>query len=98
MLTPVSTDYSFVLLSLSDEKKASLTKYQNYVIKIKKLVRSFCIKNDFLFSCHLKREPLKFEVFTVRYTKHVAKEIRPQKTNLDYQSKNAEKVCRRLMT
>ena len=80
------------------KKKASLTKYENYVIEIKKLSRSFCTKNDFLFNCHLKRELLKYEVLPIWYTKHVAKEIRPQKTNLDYQSKNAEKVCRRLIT
>ena len=52
ILTPISTDYSLVLLSLSKEKttirgkglwkfNSSLTKDQNYITEIKKLIRNF---------------------------------------------------------
>ena len=56
ILTPISTDHSPVLFSLSKEKTAirgkgfwkfnsSLTKDQNYIIEIKKLIRNFSNEN-----------------------------------------------------
>ena len=73
ILTPISADNSPVLFSLSKEKRifivkgflkfnSSLTKDQNYIIEIKKLIRNFWIKNEFLFHCQLKWKLLKYEV------------------------------------
>ena len=89
ILTPISTDHSPVLLSLSKEKitirgaglwkfNSYLTKNQNYKTEIKKLIRNFSNENEFLSNCQLKWELLKYEVrkFTIKYTKHVAKEKR----------------------
>ena len=70
ILTPFSADNSPVLFSLSKEKRifivkgflkfnSSLTKDQNYIIEIKKLIRNFWIKNEFLFHCQLKWKLLK---------------------------------------
>ena len=85
--TPISKDRSPVLFSLSKEKStirgkgfwkfnSSLTKDQNYIIEINKLIRNFCTKNESLFNLQLKWEPLKYEVrklFTIQYAKHFTK-------------------------
>ena len=106
ILTPISTDHSPVLFSLSKEKTAirgkgfwkfnsSLTKDQNYITEIKKLIRNFSNENESLFNHQLKWELLKYEVrkFTIKYTKHVAKEKRQLRTNLENQLKKlAEKL------
>ena len=91
ILTPISTDHSSVLLSLSKEKSclrgkgiwkfnSSLSKDQNYITEIKKMIRSFCTANKTLSNRQLKWELLKYEVrkFTINYTKHIAKEKRKQ--------------------
>ena len=101
---PLSSDYSPVLFSLSKGKdylrdKASwkvnsfLTKEQNHIIEIKKLIGSFCTKEKFFFNVQLKWEFLKYELrkFTVNYTKHIAKEKRQQQANLENQLKMLEK-------
>ena len=103
ILTPISTDHSPVLFSLSKEKitirgtglwkfNSSLTKDQNYKTEIKKLIRNFSNENEFLLNRQLKWELLKYEVrkFTIKYTKHVAKEKRQLKTNLENQLKKLE--------
>ena len=68
---------------------SSLTKDQNCIIEIKKIVRSFCTTNRSLFKHQLKWELLKYQVlkFTINYTKHIAKEKRQQQTNLENQLK-----------
>ena len=89
-------DHSPVLFSLGKEKtkirgkgfwkfNSSLIKDQNYITEIKKLIRNFSNENESLFNCQLKWELLKYEVrkFTIKYTKHVAKEKRQQRTNLE---------------
>ena len=86
ILTPISTDYSHVLLSLSEGKDFligkgfwkfdnSLSKDQNYITKIKKLIRGFCATNESLFRSQLRLELLKYEVrkFTINYMKQIAK-------------------------
>ena len=101
---PLSSDYSPVLFSLSKGKdylrdKASwkvnsfLTKEQNYIIEIKKLIGSFCTKEKFFFNVQLKWEFIKYELrkFTVNYTKHITKEKPQQQTNLENQLKMLEK-------
>ena len=103
ILTPISTDHSPVLFSLSKEKttirgtglwkfNSSLTKDQNYKTEIKKLIRNFSSENESLLNCQLKWELLKYEVrkFTVKCMKHVAKEKRQLKTNLENQLKKLE--------
>ena len=103
ILTPISADHSPVLFSLSKEKttlrskgfwkfNSSLIKDQNYISEIKKLIRNFSNENESLFNRQLKWELLKYEVrkFTIKYTKHVAKEKRQQRTNLENQLKKLE--------
>ena len=103
ILTPISTDHSPVFFSLSKQKitirgkgfwkfNSSLTKDQNYIIEIIKLIRNFSNKNELLFNRQLKQELLKYEVrkFTIKHTKHVAKEKRQQRTNLENQIKELE--------
>ena len=103
ILTPILTDHSVVLFSLSKEKttirgkgfwkfNSYLSKDQNYIIEIKKLIRNFHNENESLFYCKLKWELLKYEVtkFTIYYTKHFAKEKRQQRTNLENQLKKLE--------
>ena len=103
ILTPISTDHSPLLFSLSKEKNtitgkgfwkfnSSLTKDQNYIIEIKKLIRNFSNKNESPFNRQLKWELLKYEVrkFTIKYTKNLAKEKRQQITNLENQLKKLE--------
>ena len=62
ILTPISTDHSLVLFSLSKEKttirgkglwkfKSSLTIDENYKIEIKKLIRNFSNENEPLLNC-----------------------------------------------
>ena len=95
ILTPVLTNHSPVIYSLSKENdyrrnkgfwkiKSSLTKDQNYITKIKKPIHSFCTTNESLYNRQLKWELLKYEVrkFTINYTKRIAKEKRQQRTNL----------------
>ena len=104
ILTLISTDHSPVLLSLSKEKitirgtrfwkfNSSLTKDQNYKTEIKQLIRNFSNENEFLLNRQLKWEPLKYEVrkFTIKYTKHVSKEKRQLKTNLENQLKKTSR-------
>ena len=92
ILTPISTDHSPVLFSLSKEKitirgtglwrfNSSSTKDQNYKTEIKKLIRNFSNENELLLNRQLKWELLKYEVrkFTIKYMKHVAKEKRQLK-------------------
>ena len=73
ILTPISTDHSPVLFSLSKGNdclrgkgfwkfNSSLTKDQNYITEIKKLIRSFCTTNESLYNHQLKWELLKYEV------------------------------------
>ena len=87
-LTPISTVHSPVLFSLSKKKKGCLrdkrfwkfhsflTKDQNYVIKIEKLIRHFGSENKSLFHLQLKWELFKCEVLkvSINYAKHLAKE------------------------
>ena len=95
---PFVADQSSVLFCLSKEKSAirgngfwkfnsSLTKDQNYIIEIKKMISNFCSENESLFNGQLKWDFLKYEVrkFTIRYMKHVAKEKRQQRINLEIQ-------------
>ena len=68
ILTPISTDHSPVFFSLSSKQKitirgkgfwkfnSSLTKDQNYIIEITKLIRNFSNKNELLFNRQLKWE------------------------------------------
>ena len=103
ILTPILTDHSVVLFSLSKEKttirgkgfwkfNSYLSKDQSYIIEIKKLIRNFRNENESLFYCKLKWELLKYEVrkFTIYYTKHFAKEKQQQRTNLENQLKKLE--------
>ena len=103
ILTPISTNHCPVLFSLSKENftirgiglwkfNSSLTKDQNYKTEIKKLIRNFSNENEFLSNRQLKGELLKYEVrkFTIKYTKHVAKEKRQLRTNLENQLKKLE--------
>ena len=98
-MTPISTDHSPVLFSLSKEKTTpwgkrfckcnnSLTKDQNYIIEIKKLIRNFSNKNESLFNCQLKWDFLKF---AIKCRKHVAKEKPQQRTNLENQLKKLKR-------
>ena len=86
ILTPISTDRSPVIFSLSEGNdclrgkgfwkfNCSLTKDQNYINEIKKLARSFCTTNESLYNRQLKWELLKYEVlkFTINYTKQKLK-------------------------
>ena len=52
---------------------SSLTKNQNYITEIKKLICNVSNKNQPLFNRQLKWELLKYEVrkFTIKYIKHV---------------------------
>ena len=70
-----------------------LTKEQNYITEIKKLIGSFCTKEKFFFNVQLKWEFIKYELrkFTVNYTKHITKEKRQQQANLENQLKMLEK-------
>ena len=85
ILTPILTDHSPIIFSLSKGNNClrgkgfwkfncSLTKDQNYINEIKKLVRSFCT----IYNRQLKWELLKYEVrkFIINYTKRIAKEKR----------------------
>ena len=111
ILTPISTDHSPVLFSLSKGKdclrskgfwkfNSSLTKDQNYITEIKKLICSFCTTNESLFNCQLIWKLLKCEVrkFTINYTKQTAKEKQQQQTNLENQLKILEKIWMRMVT
>ena len=57
-----------------------------------KTIHYFCSPNNSLFNRQLKWELLKYEVrkFTINYKKHIAKEKRQQKTNLENQKYAAE--------
>ena len=94
ILTPVLTNHSPVIYSLSKENdyrrskgfwkfKSSLTKDQNYITKIKKPIHSFCTTNESLYNRQLKWEFLKYEVpkLITNYKKPVAKEKRQQRLN-----------------
>ena len=104
ILTPVLTNHSPVIYSLSKENdyrrnkgfwkiKSSLTKDQNYITKIKKPIHSFCTTNESLYNRQLKWEFLKYEVskLITNYKKPVAKEKRQQRLNLENQLKTLEK-------
>ena len=104
ILTPISTDHSPVIFSLSKGNdclrgkgfwkfNSSLTKDQNYITEIKKLIRSFRTTNESLCNRQLKWELLKCDVrkFTFNYTKQIAKEKRQRQTNLKNQLKILEK-------
>ena len=60
---------------------------------MKKLIRNFSTENEPFFNRQLKWEFLKYEarIFTVTYTKHVAKEKRQQKINLENQLKKLKR-------
>ena len=71
IMTPISTDHSLVLFSLSKEKttirgkgfwksNSSLTKDRNYIIEIKRLIRKFSTENESLCNRKLKWELLKY--------------------------------------
>ena len=69
------------------EINCSLIKDQNYITEIKKIICNF--SNESFFSSQLKWELLIYEVrkFTIKYTKHVAKDKPKQRTNLKKQLK-----------
>ena len=103
ILSPISTDHSPVLFSLSKEKgnirskdfwkfNSSLIKDQNYINEIKDLVRNFNTKIDCDFSRQLKWEFLKYEIrqFTIHYTKGLAKERKQKILNLESELKKLE--------
>ena len=72
---------------------SSLTRDQNYVTDIKKLICSFRTTNESLYNRQLKWELLNYEVrkFTINYMKQIAKEKRHQRTNLENQLEKLEK-------
>ena len=85
-MTPISADHTPALFSLSKEKgclrgkriwkfNTSLTKGQDYITEIKKMIRSFRTANTSLSNRQLKWELLKYEVrkFTINYTKTATK-------------------------
>ena len=103
ILTPISTDHSPVLFSLSKEKgnirskgfwkfNSSLIKDQNYINEMKDLTRNFNTKIDFDFRRQLKWELLKYEIckFTIHYTKGPAKERKQKNSNLESELKKLE--------
>ena len=57
---------------------SSLSKDQNYIVEIKKMIHSFCTANKSLSNHQLKVELLEYEVqkFTMNYMKHIAKKNR----------------------
>ena len=104
MLTPILTNHSPGIYSLSKENdyrrskgfwkfKSSLTKDQNYITEIKKLIHSFCTTNEPLYNRQLKWEFLKYEVpkLITNCKKPVAKEKSQQRLNLVNQLKTLEK-------
>ena len=103
ILTSISINHSQVPFSLLKEKttirgkrfwkfSSSLTKDQNYIIEIKKLIGNFSNENKSFFNCQLKLELLKYEVrkLTIKYTKHDVKEKWQQRTKLLNQLKKLE--------
>ena len=102
ILTPILTNHSPVIYSLSNENdyrrskgfwKSSLTKDQNYITEIEKPIHSFCTTNESLYNRQLKWEFLKYEVpkLITNYKKPIAKEKRQQRLNLENQLKTLEK-------
>ena len=100
IVTPISMDHSLVLFSLSKGKdclrgkgfwkfNSSLTKDQNYITEIKKLICSVCTTNESLYNGQLKWELLKNEVrkFSSNYTKQIVKEKLQERRNLENQLK-----------
>ena len=98
ILTPlISADHSLVLFSLSKEKNpairgegfgkfnSSLSKGQNYMTEIKKLIYHFSTKSESIFNCQVKQDLIKYQVkkCTIKYMKHAGKEKGQQRTNLD---------------
>ena len=79
---------------------SSLTRDQNYVTEIKKLICSFRTTNESLYNLQLKRELLNYEVrnFTTNYMKQIAKEKRHQRTNLENQLENLKNVWIKMIT
>ena len=79
---------------------SSLTRDQNYVTDIKKLICSFRTTNESLYNRQLKWELLNYEVrnFTTNYMKQIAKEKRHQRTNLENQLKNLKNVWIKMIT
>ena len=79
---------------------SSLTRDQNYVTEIKKLICSFRTTNESLYNLQLKWELLNYEVrnFTTNYMKQIAKEKRHQRTNLENQLKNLKNVWIKMIT
>ena len=79
---------------------SSLTRDQNYVTEIKKLICSFRTTNESLYNLQLKWELLNYEVrnFTTNYMKQIAKEKRHQRTNLENQLENLKNVWIKMMT
>ena len=82
ILTPISTDNSPVLFSLSKKKKKKgflrgkgIWKFNSFLIEIKKMIRSFYTASKSLSNRQLKWELLKYEFrkFTINYTKQIAK-------------------------
>ena len=111
ILTPISTDHSSILFSLLKEKitirgtglwrfNSSLTEDQNCKTEIKKLIRNFSNENEFLSNHQLKWELLKYDFrkFTIKYTKHVAKEKQQLRTNFRKSvKKNSKKSWMRIV-
>ena len=79
---------------------SSLTRDQNYVTEIKKLICSFRTTNESLYNLQLKWELLNYEVrnFTINYMKQIAKEKRHQRTNLENQLENLKNVWIKMIT
>ena len=79
---------------------SSLTRDQNYVTEIKKLICSFRTTNESLYNLQLKWELLNYEVrnFTTNYMKQIAKEKRHQRTNLENQLENLKNVWIKMIT
>lgn len=65
-----------------------------------KMIHSFCTTGKSLSKCQLKWKLSKYELwkFSVNYTKHIAKEIRQQRTNLENLLKILKKVLMRMIT
>ena len=85
ILSPISTSHSPALFSLSKEKgclrgkvfwkfNSSLTKHQDYIIEITKMICSFFTANKSLFNRQLKWELLKIENLMIEDTKTISKE------------------------
>ena len=104
ILTPVLTDQSPVVFSLSQEKvnirskgfwkfNSSIIKDRKCINETKDLIRNFDTKNDCNFSRQLKWEFLKYKIckFTIHYTKGLAKDTETKNFELRKHFLNLER-------